>query len=172
MALMNDNGAESRQPDGVATAEEQVVGELVDEADEPPRRFGRRLPGSPERRSRALPVLVGLALVLGVAAGIVAQRFISPAQITAKAGAPKASLITARVRFGVLSVPVNIRANVSDGNLVQVDAPSDLNGSRSEEHTSELQSRGHLVCRLLLEKKKDIRDEHNYPKKKENKKEN
>src|SRR5436305_3513240 len=26
---------------------------------------------------------------------------------------------------------------------------------RSEEHTSELQSRPHLVCRLLLEKKKD-----------------
>src|SRR5690625_4925224 len=29
-------------------------------------------------------------------------------------------------------------------------------GSRSEEHTSELQSRGHLVCRLLLEKKKQL----------------
>src|SRR5690625_5878274 len=28
------------------------------------------------------------------------------------------------------------------------------NAVRSEEHTSELQSRGHLVCRLLLEKKK------------------
>src|SRR5439155_23533035 len=28
-----------------------------------------------------------------------------------------------------------------------------FNGTRSEEHTSELQSRGHLVCRLLLEKK-------------------
>src|SRR5690625_5609173 len=27
--------------------------------------------------------------------------------------------------------------------------------TRSEEHTSELQSRGHLVCRLLLEKKKE-----------------
>src|SRR5437660_8369912 len=27
---------------------------------------------------------------------------------------------------------------------------------RSEEHTSELQSRGHLVCRLLLEKKKCV----------------
>src|SRR5690625_5637470 len=27
---------------------------------------------------------------------------------------------------------------------------------RSEEHTSELQSRGHLVCRLLLDKKKCI----------------
>src|SRR5439155_4065641 len=29
---------------------------------------------------------------------------------------------------------------------------------RSEEHTSELQSRGHLVCRLLLEKKKKALD--------------
>src|SRR5215510_14864633 len=29
---------------------------------------------------------------------------------------------------------------------------------RSEEHTSELQSRGHLVCRLLLEKKKTARE--------------
>src|SRR5690625_7113492 len=38
------------------------------------------------------------------------------------------------------------------------DVPGDLaparHGQRSEEHTSELQSRGHLVCRLLLEKKK------------------
>src|SRR5207253_7572416 len=29
-----------------------------------------------------------------------------------------------------------------------------VHAQRSEEHTSELQSRGHLVCRLLLEKKK------------------
>src|SRR5690625_6908466 len=29
----------------------------------------------------------------------------------------------------------------------------DVAQARSEEHTSELQSRGHLVCRLLLEKK-------------------
>src|SRR5690625_6292365 len=34
--------------------------------------------------------------------------------------------------------------------------PLCLELSRSEEHTSELQSRGHLVCRLLLEKKKNI----------------
>src|SRR2546429_5280834 len=32
--------------------------------------------------------------------------------------------------------------------------PQHANGDRSEEHTSELQSRLHLVCRLLLEKKK------------------
>src|SRR5207253_11317189 len=31
---------------------------------------------------------------------------------------------------------------------------ADRGRERSEEHTSELQSRGHLVCRLLLEKKK------------------
>src|SRR5690625_6574692 len=31
---------------------------------------------------------------------------------------------------------------------------------RSEEHTSELQSRGHLVCRLLLEKKKENNASH------------
>src|SRR5258707_2157492 len=30
---------------------------------------------------------------------------------------------------------------------------------RSEEHTSELQSRQYLVCRLLLEKKKKLQDE-------------
>src|SRR2546429_1489881 len=33
-------------------------------------------------------------------------------------------------------------------------------GKRSEEHTSELQSRLHLVCRLLLEKKKNTRYTH------------
>src|SRR3712207_6883752 len=34
------------------------------------------------------------------------------------------------------------------------DAPAEYIGGRSEEHTSELQSRQYLVCRLLLEKKK------------------
>src|SRR2546422_7851454 len=32
----------------------------------------------------------------------------------------------------------------------------DVNQNRSEEHTSELQSRLHLVCRLLLEKKNSV----------------
>src|SRR2546427_5514348 len=35
-----------------------------------------------------------------------------------------------------------------------LDAIRELEGSRSEEHTSELQSQSNLVCRLLLEKKK------------------
>src|SRR5947209_12054837 len=38
------------------------------------------------------------------------------------------------------------------GQPVEVVYPSE--GTRSEEHTSELQSRQYLVCRLLLEKKK------------------
>src|SRR5690625_7950560 len=43
----------------------------------------------------------------------------------------------------------------TDGDAA-VARPGDLGAvpGRSEEHTSELQSRGHLVCRLLLEKKK------------------
>src|SRR3989449_3896558 len=45
-------------------------------------------------------------------------------------------------------------------NLVLRRRPEDLgllpDGDRSEEHTSELQSRLHLVCRLLLEKKKPL----------------
>src|SRR5690625_6549027 len=47
--------------------------------------------------------------------------------------------------------------NLDDRGLIEIDdylQTSDSN--RSEEHTSELQSRGHLVCRLLLEKKKMI----------------
>src|SRR5207253_8059094 len=35
----------------------------------------------------------------------------------------------------------------------RISAPIVAAALRSEEHTSELQSRGHLVCRLLLEKK-------------------
>src|SRR2546430_9226936 len=39
------------------------------------------------------------------------------------------------------------------------DAPRPNGLSRSEEHTSELQSQSNLVCRLLLEKKKKTTDE-------------
>src|SRR5439155_25578706 len=51
------------------------------------------------------------------------------------------------------------RASVREGFVtVSVSAFSRNDAEkRSEEHTSELQSRGHLVCRLLLEKKKQKR---------------
>src|SRR3712207_7412185 len=38
--------------------------------------------------------------------------------------------------------------------------PDSSDPARSEEHTSELQSRQYLVCRLLLEKKKDADQSH------------
>src|SRR5690625_3901570 len=56
-------------------------------------------------------------------------------------------------------VQKNERLNYIFGEVADVDWNHHLPNmvdfwSRSEEHTSELQSRGHLVCRLLLEKKK------------------
>src|SRR2546422_3297649 len=48
---------------------------------------------------------------------------------------------------------VTARRRVSVFRTAAARAPPSA-GSRSEEHTSELQSRLHLVCRLLLEKKK------------------
>src|SRR3712207_7772192 len=50
------------------------------------------------------------------------------------------------VRFGVAEI------------LYGIEAISAFRGTRSEEHTSELQSRQYLVCRLLLEKKNYLID--------------
>src|SRR2546429_2516321 len=51
--------------------------------------------------------------------------------------------------------PPNQRAVSPEKTLVQLIAVNRTRAQlRSEEHTSELQSRLHLVCRLLLEKKK------------------
>src|SRR5690625_6266760 len=44
-------------------------------------------------------------------------------------------------------------AAIAEGGLGFDDKTAAAIYGRSEEHTSELQSRGHLVCRLLLEKK-------------------
>src|SRR5947209_15744946 len=52
----------------------------------------------------------------------------------------------------VVLLPVHPRTAHPGGPFV---AP-DQSGRRSEEHTSELQSRQYLVCRLLLEKKNKI----------------
>src|SRR5690625_5493892 len=43
--------------------------------------------------------------------------------------------------------------NTDEDNQFKNELKASTKDIRSEEHTSELQSRGHLVCRLLLEKK-------------------
>src|SRR3712207_8569632 len=59
---------------------------------------------------------------------------------------------TARSRDSACSVSgVCVSAGVE---IATASAPA--SASRSEEHTSELQSRQYLVCRLLLEKKNDL----------------
>src|SRR5690554_7509618 len=60
--------------------------------------------------------------------------------------------------FNTDSDTLKLLQNNGENNLeiavVEMDEKGFFEKSRSEEHTSELQSRPHLVCRLLLEKKK------------------
>src|SRR5690625_1110402 len=64
--------------------------------------------------------------------------------------------------FNAIKATVHVKKHYPDMKVVHLtDFAEDhlvveaiLSGARSEEHTSELQSRGHLVCRLLLAKKK------------------
>src|SRR3989449_1967717 len=75
-------------------------------------------------------------------------------------GVVSAIRATAGPRVRLVTVIVKCRrppAVPSTGQTTRSGATATSNGrvTRSEEHTSELQSRLHLVCRLLLEKKKN-----------------
>src|SRR5690625_6405985 len=73
----------------------------------------------------------------------------------------------ARSRISVAALLVKVIARISPGMASPARSrcairrvstrvlPEPAPATRSEEHTSELQSRGHIVCRLLLEKKKE-----------------
>src|SRR3712207_7458917 len=65
------------------------------------------------------------------------------------------SFILMFILVGFLLVPVIAVLCIVDVVLVIIGAIKANDGQRSEEHTSELQSRQYLVCRLLLEKKKN-----------------
>src|SRR3712207_7201139 len=60
--------------------------------------------------------------------------------------------LTARSRTAGFERVYDLTERVLPPSVVQ--APTPERTERSEEHTSELQSRQYLVCRLLLEKKK------------------
>src|SRR2546430_12145804 len=56
---------------------------------------------------------------------------------------------------GVIRLPISKSHSGSRSSMVvRGTSASSTDSSRSEEHTSELQSQSNLVCRLLLEKKK------------------
>src|SRR5215208_7496930 len=69
--------------------------------------------------------------------------YMSPAAVRISSAIPLAAPVSAKPRITREVEPRFVATAVSA-------QPA----ARSEEHTSELQSRGHLVCRLLLEKKK------------------
>src|SRR5690625_3948187 len=81
-----------------------------------------------------------------------AQSFgsLSPsAQLVGSVAAKAGCLIAAAVASAAVAAAVATAAGAATAVATAAGA------ARSEEHTSELQSRGHLVCRLLLEKKKN-----------------
>src|SRR5437660_7890914 len=63
-----------------------------------------------------------------------------------------ASGALSRVAAGEVVAVLDLRSARAGQRLFPL-TPEQVRAPRSEEHTSELQSRGHLVCRLLLEKK-------------------
>src|SRR3989442_11297673 len=71
---------------------------------------------------------------------------------------PYATLFRSRAVDQILRArsPRGLRARVDNRRGPPRPPPIIYSGARSEEHTSELQSRPHLVCRLLLEKKNKV----------------
>src|SRR3712207_8439694 len=72
---------------------------------------------------------------------------------------PRSTLFPYTTLFRSLSNPTGSGVGLGTPNTAEIEildndtTPSTSNPVRSEEHTSELQSRQYLVCRLLLEKK-------------------
>src|SRR2546422_8398482 len=91
-------------------------------------------------------------LVLGVAAGGRAAAAVPPAPTPLAPAFGANVLVPFTISWSAVSDPSGIVAY----NWQEIDDPAGVadRRPRSEEHTSELQSRLHLVCRLLLEKKK------------------
>src|SRR2546422_7490161 len=92
----------------------------------------------------------GLVTLIVVAGFVVAYQYVG-------APPPKVVRIATGAKNGAYYVFARRYARLlaNDGiSLEVVSTAGSVENFRSEEHTSELQSRLHLVCRLLLEKKK------------------
>src|SRR5690606_41811773 len=77
-----------------------------------------------------------------------------PTAATIPAGIAMTSDTTVASRVSSSVAGRRLRISPATGSPVRRESPRSPCSTRSEEHTSELQSRENLVCRLLLEKKK------------------
>src|SRR5262249_62048973 len=68
---------------------------------------------------------------------------------------PRSTLFPYTTLFRSFALPGELRAAIA---FVDLASFTPMTEARSEEHTSELQSLTNLVCRLLLEKKKKIKE--------------
>src|SRR5438876_4246021 len=129
--------------------------------------------GQPARQARALlaqlrPYLIGAFAIPIVAALYWAQTVLIPVAVALLLsfllGPPVRALQrtglgnTRAGRVGSVVLVVVLVSLVLGGISYVVTQQIDLLSHRSEEHTSELQSPVHLVCRLLLEKKKEPKE--------------
>src|SRR5690554_1039832 len=107
--------------------------------------------------SRFLIAIIFLGVVLG---GIFSYKFYQFGQMKEMLSQPQppaeVSATEARTESWTPSIKAVGSVNAVNGIEVANEVPGVISSinfeSRSEEHTSELQSRPHLVCRLLLEK--------------------
>src|SRR5690625_6385064 len=103
--------------------------------------------GSGKKNSaRQPPAVTTMAATMGQGASLTLLSS------TPRAGAPKNALAGMDSRYMMLSREL-ARSTMTNAQWPPSRLPAMRYHLRSEEHTSELQSRGHLVCRLLLEKK-------------------
>src|SRR5439155_14120761 len=135
---------------------------------EPGPEWMRRLGGNPRQLRKAILsiiVFVGVIQLAAIVVGDIAvyradgrhvRLYNSPIQIV---GMPLSSMggrAHGVIAYGGLATGIIAVGGVSAGVISFGGISVGFLSLRSEEHTSELQSRGHLVCRLLLEKKKNI----------------
>src|SRR5436853_7714252 len=68
---------------------------------------------------------------------------------------PYTTLFRSTLETSSFTISIEVKCEEGEVTCDQVKYVTSPSSHRSEEHTSELQSLRHLVCRLLLEKKKD-----------------
>src|SRR2546422_4738940 len=101
-----------------------------------------------------VPAFVRSALLGGATVLVLSCGDRSPLGVNARAPTIQGDLLDSLVQTAQQSAGLLRCSPIAADSVTQTIGPAGGALVRSEEHTSELQSRLHLVCRLLLEKKK------------------